>query len=1691
MKFSVGRGTHRSRARLRPPSPLCPGKGAALGLLLLALLVGSSLGGFPGAGHAPVRSGSGPAAVRAAPGAMGSLLSGNSYLLNETPAFPGPQWQTVLSAELPPAVSSLDGARASLRSPQGQSSVEVALRVTDLTNGSGFRYLNGTTPSFSGPWYNATTGAVVGLNASARYRVTLSAVCSGAQGDCQVGGGPGLPTLELTYNRSGLYDYNSTYPQSLRLAVEQFGYPVPSGAWQLDSVGTTLEILPGGASGWTYSFFANVTENGTALKVASLERVLSAPPAASSGDFPLTWTLSAPLDPQASYWIDLTVVTTPLTASQETARLGGAGRPSMNLTAAVPSPFSAAPGGRTVPLPTTFSSAPALSGPGSYNLSFRTGNGTPLYLDPVGSSAGSVGFTYEWPGSFSPTLTAVRNLDPTLNESVFSGLPGAANYTVAAPPAWDLHSDPSPAAGKAPLSVSLYGGLGPWGTAWEYTVFFGSGQGQDVGLPGLNGSATHVYTQTGRYAITLEACDAGHFCDVYPGTIPVVTTVYPEITASLSPVDAGVPVTLTPYVVGGSNSYVNYTWDLGDGTTVWGNRTVNQSYPSPGTYPITLTVRDSQGNVGTGTLNLTVEPTLTVVPTLSGTDGPAPQLFQGEVAVSGGTTAPAPGLPGMRSNVTVTWTFPGLQGSGPVFSHLFPFPGASVGTLFVNDTGGSRFTFPLAEDVTGGTPAYAWPVPRGDLAADGVAQGPGPLAPHVQAQIDLPPGAITGLVTAPGGPVIVAYPTGVLWALDPITLEVRWQENLTAQGVRFAASPSVGGGAVFLPTEEGRLLAFNLSTGNEEFSAPVGSPGMSYLSPLPYQGEVYQVTNATITDVNESSGQVLWQVPNPTANASGVPVLAGGALYLAGVGYLYAVALTDGGSTARYAPGLTPGALAFQGGYFFEENATGEVLTYPEVGPAAWQAPLSGTGSPLSLAIAGGHVFAGRVGGAFTALAEGTGAVDFYGPTNLLTSPSVSGRYAYLGLGSAGTYSLLAEQLTGGTGWALPLAAAPQGDLAISDGLLYLHTVDGSLQAIGYPPLTVSASVNRTGAAAGQNLTFTAVPAGGDGSTETVTWAFSDGSTATGWTVQHAYPAPGPAWAEAVATNANGSVSPTSRVLLDLLPPLSVRLSLNATGGASPFLLALNATTTGGSGSYPQVDFLIDGPVDLNLTGPAVTARLTLAGSYSVEARARDSVGDVALSPMVTVRVTAPPPTAVVPVARPAGPGAVNVSWSPYVGPGFASYQVGYTLDGGNLTWSALLTSRYDTGSQLVGLPLGGDLSVVVNTTSVYGSYALSAPVNLTVPLFAPVLTVAPAPGLPGQALLSWTLPTVDRFSAWTLTTTGPNGASVTVPLPLNASARELVAPPASDLGTTTYALGYVAGANLSIQGPGVPFTPLFLAPPITLAGTGTAVTVSFPAVGLPDLQSVEICYRDLANGRSGCPRILASGSSNGTLVDLPAAGDYQLWLHVTARNGFSFNGTATSYQAGAAGAPPAWYLTSLLTAPLWMWLVVALLLVALVLVSRALYQERNELPPLLDTLLPWGEETPPPPSPPGRKIPRPARKRLSKPLHVHGNSHPHRHERPHRRPVRALPPAGKPRERPSRDWLEEMDHLDEEVSTTAEEDGTPIPRKSLQARAVSAPAPVPLSSAEEPEPPEGEEEARTPKRPPRERPRPDEEPTL
>jgi PKD repeat protein len=81
--------------------------------------------------------------------------------------------------------------------------------------------------------------------------------------------------------------------------------------------------------------------------------------------------------------------------------------------------------------------------------------------------------------------------------------------------------------------------------------------------------------------------------------LPIVNV--PALAISYDPpndLDVGEEVQFKITATGGSNSYVMYTWDFGDNSTVRqsSSDSVPHKYASPGLYNVTLTVRDSSGN---------------------------------------------------------------------------------------------------------------------------------------------------------------------------------------------------------------------------------------------------------------------------------------------------------------------------------------------------------------------------------------------------------------------------------------------------------------------------------------------------------------------------------------------------------------------------------------------------------------------------------------------------------------------------------------------------------------------------------------------------------------------------------------------------------------------------------------------------------------------------------------------------------------------------------------------------------------------------------------------------------------------------------------------------------------------------------------------------------------------------------------
>jgi PKD repeat protein len=130
-----------------------------------------------------------------------------------------------------------------------------------------------------------------------------------------------------------------------------------------------------------------------------------------------------------------------------------------------------------------------------------------------------------------------------------------------------------------------------------------------------------------------------------------------------------------------------YDWDFGEGTSGSGVKTT-KAYAISGTYLVTLTVTDSQGQQGRLSQPITVKPVASPT-TASFTVSPvSPEVGQ-PVTFNAAASAPAPG----RTIVGYAWDF-GDQSvaSGDRPTHTYTRAAAYVVTLVVTDSQGQRAT---------------------------------------------------------------------------------------------------------------------------------------------------------------------------------------------------------------------------------------------------------------------------------------------------------------------------------------------------------------------------------------------------------------------------------------------------------------------------------------------------------------------------------------------------------------------------------------------------------------------------------------------------------------------------------------------------------------------------------------------------------------------------------------------------------------------------------------------------------------------------------------------------------------------------------------------------------------------------------------------------------------------------------------
>jgi len=117
---------------------------------------------------------------------------------------------------------------------------------------------------------------------------------------------------------------------------------------------------------------------------------------------------------------------------------------------------------------------------------------------------------------------------------------------------------------------------------------------------------TYMFADPGSYEITLNVSDAAGNWATDTVVVMVLDITKPVANAGQDQtVDVGTTVTFDASGSTDNVGIVSYEWNFGDETNRTG-KTTTHTYKSPGTYDVTLTVKDEAGNTATSTRRVTV-----------------------------------------------------------------------------------------------------------------------------------------------------------------------------------------------------------------------------------------------------------------------------------------------------------------------------------------------------------------------------------------------------------------------------------------------------------------------------------------------------------------------------------------------------------------------------------------------------------------------------------------------------------------------------------------------------------------------------------------------------------------------------------------------------------------------------------------------------------------------------------------------------------------------------------------------------------------------------------------------------------------------------------------------------------------------------------------------------------------------------
>ena len=317
----------------------------------------------------------------------------------------------------------------------------------------------------------------------------------------------------------------------------------------------------------------------------------------------------------------------------------------------------------------------------------------------IEATSPTISHTFAATGTYDVALTAMGS-DGTSNGT-------AHNVTVGADEA-PTASFTAPTGGVDGSPVSFSGsGSDPDGTIVSYAWTFG-----DTGTS-TQQNPSHTYTAPGTYTVTLTVTDS----DNQTGSVSHSVTISDESpTASFTAPTGGVAGSPVSFSGSGSDpdgTIVSYAWAFGDGGTST-QQNPSHTYAAGGTYPVTLTVTDSDGQTGHVTHQVFVAQDES--PTAAFSFSPASALEGSSISFDASGSSDPDG-----TIQTYTWSFGDSSfGTGLTVSHPFATAGSYLVTLTVTDSSGQSATTTHTVTITDEAATASF-TPPGGLAGAAVS----------------------------------------------------------------------------------------------------------------------------------------------------------------------------------------------------------------------------------------------------------------------------------------------------------------------------------------------------------------------------------------------------------------------------------------------------------------------------------------------------------------------------------------------------------------------------------------------------------------------------------------------------------------------------------------------------------------------------------------------------------------------------------------------------------------------------------------------------------------------------------------------------------------------------------------------------------------------------------------------------------